>query len=156
MPELQIGKAAPKFSLPSNLDKKIALKDYAGQKVVIYFYPKDMTPGCTQESCDFRDSLTKFKRKKVAVLGVSMDSVERHQKFVDKYGLNFPLLADEDAKVCKAYGVYQKKSMYGKSFMGIVRSTFIIDTKGKVAKIFTKVKVKGHVDEVLEALKDVN
>ena len=111
-----------------------------------------MTSGCTLEAVDFRDSMAKFKKKKAVVLGVSKDSPERHQKFIDKEDLNFNLLSDEDAKVCKLYGVYQKKSLYGHQFMGIVRTTFVINPQGKIHKVFHKVKVKDHVDEVLKAL----
>lgn len=146
------GKKAPAITLPDQNGKKVSLKDFKGKKVVLYFYPKDMTPGCATEACDFRDSLTKIKRKKAVVLGVSRDSVARHEKFTDKYDLNFPLLADEDGEICKKYGVWQKKKFMGREFMGIVRSTFIIDEAGKVKKFFDKVKVKGHVDAVLAEL----
>ena len=149
---LKEGSKAPAFSLPSTENKKIALKDFKGKKVVLYFYPKDMTPGCTQQACGFQEELTKIKRKKAVVLGVSADSLERHQKFAEKYGLKFPLLSDESKKVCEAYGVWQEKQLYGKKFMGIVRTTFIIDSDGKILKIFPKVKVKNHIEEVLEAL----
>jgi len=121
--------------------------------VVLYFYPKDMTPGCTTEACDFRDQHEKLKH--TVVLGVSVDSEERHRRFIDKYGLPFDLIADENQKVTNKYGVWQKKKLYGKEFMGIVRSTFIIDKKGVIRKIFPKVKVKGHVEEVLTALKEL-
>lgn len=152
MAELKEGKKAPAFSLKDGEGKKVALKDFAGKTVVLYFYPKDMTPGCTTQACDFRDSMTRIKRKKTVVLGVSRDSEERHQKFKAKYDLNFQLLADEDGKVCEKYGVWQEKKLYGKTFMGIVRTTFIIDPDGKIKKIFPKVKVKGHVDQVLEEI----
>lgn len=156
MSELAEGKKAPAFSLSSSDGGKVTLASFKGKKnVVLYFYPKDMTPGCTQESCDFRDSLARIKKKDAVVFGISADSIERHEKFRDKYDLNFPLLSDEDKKVLTSYGVWQQKSLYGKKFMGIVRTTVIIDKQGKVAKIFPKVKVKGHVDEVLEALKKI-
>jgi len=149
---LKEGDKAPSFSLTSDSGKTISLKDFKGKTIVLYFYPKDMTPGCTQEACDFRDQQAKYKKAKTVVLGVSKDSVERHVKFRDKYELNFPLLSDEDGKVCEAYGVWKEKSLYGRKFMGIERTTFIIGPTGKVEKIFAKVKVKGHSEEILEAL----
>jgi peroxiredoxin Q/BCP len=152
MAALKEGQKAPAFSLPDQDGEKVALKDFLGKKVVLYFYPKDMTPGCTTEACDFRDNLARVKRKKAVVLGVSKDSPARHQKFIDKHELNFPLLSDEDGKMLEKYGVWKEKSLYGKKFMGIERTTLIIDEKGKVKKVFPKVKVKGHVDQVLEEL----
>ena len=149
---LKEGAKAPQFTLMDDKGKKFSLKDHLGKKVVLYFYPKDLTPGCTTEACDFRDNLARIKRKKALVVGVSKDPVERHEKFRDKYDLTFPLLADEAGKVCEKYGVWQEKKLYGKSFMGIVRTTYIIDEKGKIAHVFEKVKVKGHVDQVLESL----
>jgi peroxiredoxin Q/BCP len=153
---LKEGGKAPAFSLESDSGEKVSLKDFKGKTVVLYFYPKDMTPGCTQQACDFRDSLARLKKTGAVVLGVSRDSVERHGKFIAKYGLTFPLLADADGKVCEAYGVWKEKSLYGRKFMGIERSTFIISPEGKIEKIFSKVKVKGHVDEVLGLLKTGN
>ena len=120
--------------------------------MVLYFYPKDTTPGCTTQACGFRDNLNRFAKSGAAVLGVSADSVESHRKFKDKQGLNFPLLSDPDHKALDAYGVWQEKSLYGRKFMGIVRTTFVIDEDGKIAKVFPKVKVNGHVDEVLASL----
>ncbi len=149
---LSEGDKAPAFKLASDSGETISLADLKGKTVVLYFYPKDLTPGCTQEACDFRDESAAFKKRKAVILGVSADSVERHGKFRDKLGLKFPLLADEDKKVCKAYGVWQEKSLYGKKFMGIVRTTFVIGPDGKIVKVFPKVKVKDHVAEVLEAL----
>ncbi|NBX93059.1 MAG: thioredoxin-dependent thiol peroxidase [Proteobacteria bacterium] len=149
---LKVGDKAPRFMLVDDSGKKISLKDFKGKKVVLYFYPKDLTPGCTVEACDFRDASALFKKKKAVVLGVSRDSVALHKKFKEKHELNFPLLADEDGKVCEAFGVWQEKSMYGKKYMGIARTTFVIDEQGKVEQVFEKVKVKGHIDEVLEAL----
>lgn len=146
------GDKAPPFTLSDEKGRNVSLKDFKGKTVILYFYPKDMTPGCTTEACDFRDTLPKIKRKKAVVLGVSPDPVTRHEKFIEKYDLNFPLLADEDKAVCKAYGVWQPKTLYGKKFMGVVRTTFIIGPTGKIEKIFPKVKVKGHVEAVLEAL----
>lgn len=150
---LKEGKKAPVFTLPNEKEEKVSLKDFLGKKVVLYFYPKDMTSGCTQEACDFRDSHPNFKKIKAVVLGVSKDSVNSHKKFADKYELPFTLLSDEDKKVVEKYGVWKEKSMYGRKYMGIERTTVIIDEKGKVQKIFPKVKVKGHVEEVLEELR---
>ncbi|MBD3299123.1 MAG: thioredoxin-dependent thiol peroxidase [candidate division Zixibacteria bacterium] len=149
---LKEGQAAPAFKLPDADGNIVSLKDFKGQKVVLYFYPKDDTPGCTKEACSFRDGTAELKKKKAAVLGVSPDSVKSHGKFRDKFDLNFPLLADEDKKVVQAYGVWKEKSMYGRTYMGVERTTFIIDEKGKIARIFPKVKVDDHLDEVLEAL----
>ena len=149
---LKVGDKAPPFNLIADNGEKVSLKDFKGKTVVLYFYPKDMTPGCTQEACDFRDSATPYKKKKAVVLGVSKDSQERHEKFRDKYDLNFPLLADEDGKVCNAYGVWKEKSLYGRKFMGIERTTFVIGPDGKINKIFNKVKVKGHAEAVLAEL----
>ena len=148
------GNKAPDFSEKNQDGKPVKLSSFKGKKnIVLYFYPKDMTPGCTTEACDFRDQFEKFKN--TVILGVSTDPPERHQRFIDKYGLPFELIADENKKVANKYGVWQEKKLYGKTFMGIVRSTFIIDKKGVVRKIFQKVKVKEHVDEVLEILKEI-
>jgi thioredoxin-dependent peroxiredoxin len=143
------GDKAPAFTLLSDGNQKVSLSDFKGKKVVLYFYPKDMTPGCTQQACDFQASLSQFKKKKAVVLGISKDSVERHDKFKEKHELEFPLLSDVDGKVCEAYGVWKEKSLYGRKFMGIERTTILIDEKGKVFKIFPKVKVKGHSEAVL-------
>ncbi len=151
MPE--VGKKAPQFTLPDSDGNKVSLKDYLEQKVVLYFYPKDNTSGCTKEACDFRDSIAQFKKLKVAVLGVSKDSQSSHIKFRDKYDLNFPLLSDVDTKVIQKYGVWKEKSMYGKKYMGVERTTFLIDEKGKIEKIYKKVKVSEHVEQVLKDLK---
>jgi peroxiredoxin Q/BCP len=151
---LEVGDKAPDFSGVDENGKKITLKDLKGKKVVLYFYPKDMTTGCTEEACDFRDSYSRLKRKDVVLLGVSPDSEKSHLKFKDKYDLPFPLIADTEKTISNAYGVWQEKSMYGRKYMGIVRSTFIIDEKGKLIAIFPKVKVKGHVDEVLKVLSE--
>lgn len=148
------GKKAPAFTAVDDKGEKISLKDYAGKKVVLYFYPKDMTPGCTTEACDFQENLTKIKRNGAVVIGVSKDSVARHEKFKGKYDLKFPLISDEDGKVCEKFGVWQLKKLYGKEYMGIVRATFLIGETGKVLKVWPKVKVKGHVDEVIEAIKE--
>lgn len=154
MSELKEGKKAPAFSLPDSHGNKVSLKDFLGRKVVLYFYPKDMTSGCTQEACDFRDSFPKFEKIKTDVIGISKDPVKSHKKFSDKYELPFTLLSDEDVKICEKYGVWKEKSMYGKKYMGIERTTFIINEQGKIEKIFPKVKVKGHVEEVLKTLNE--
>ena len=151
---LEEGKNAPAFSLLNQDGNKISLKDFFGKKIVLYFYPKDDTSGCTKEACSFRDSFPKFKKSDAVILGVSPDSVKSHKKFAEKYDLNFDLLADEDKKVVQLYDVWKEKSMYGKKYMGVERTTFIIDENGKIKKIFSKVKVDGHEKEVLEALKD--
>ncbi len=153
---LTVGDKAPEFALPNEAGETVKLKDFKGRQVVLYFYPKDDTPGCTKEACSFRDSLEPIKKAGAVVLGVSLDGRESHQKFIAKYRLPFPLLSDEDATVAKAYGVYKRKNMYGKKFWGIERSTFVIDPAGRVKAIFRKVKVDGHVDEVLAALRNVD
>ncbi len=150
---LKEGDKAPDFTAKDDSGNKIALKDFRGKKVVLYFYPKDNTSGCTKEACNFRDNMGRVKRKDAVVLGVSPDGEKSHTKFKEKFDLNFPLIVDEDKKIVNAYGVWQEKSLYGRKFMGVVRTTFIIDEKGKISKIFSKVKVEGHVDQVLEALK---
>ena len=148
------GNKAPDFSGKNQDGKTIKLSSFRGKKkVVLYFYPKDMTPGCTTEACDFRDQFKEFKN--TVILGVSVDSPERHRKFIDKYNLPFELIADENKKICTKYGVWQEKKLYGKTFMGIVRSTFIIDKAGTVKKILPKVKVKDHAEEVVEILKKI-
>ena len=151
--ELQIGNKAPDFTLPDQDGKTVSLKSLKGKQLVLYFYPKDDTPGCTKEACGFRDSLKAIEKINTVVLGVSMDNAASHQKFIKKYSLPFPLLCDEDGTVSKAYGVYKLKNMYGKTYWGIERSTFIIDETGTLKAIFRKVKVDGHVGEVQAALK---
>lgn len=154
MPKLKVGKNAPAFTLMANNGEEISLKDYAGkEKVVLYFYPKDDTPGCTVEACGFRDTLKKIESEDAVVLGVSPDGIGSHNKFIEKFKLPFLLLSDEDKKVCKAYGVWVKKNMYGREYMGVARTTFIIDEGGKIAKIYEKVKPEGHAQEVLELLR---
>ncbi len=150
---LQVGDKAPDFTLPDQDGKPVSLKDFAGKKLVLYFYPKDNTPGCTREACAFKENIAAFNRIKTAVLGVSPDSSASHIKFIAKYELNFPLLADTERAVSTAYGVFKEKLMYGKKVMGIERTTFIIDEKGRIEKIFPKVKVDGHIEQVLAALK---
>lgn len=150
---LQEGDKAPSFKLPDQNGKVVSLNDFKGKKnVVLYFYPKDLTPGCTTEACDFSSNLKQFEKKDAVVLGVSLDDEARHLKFIEKYKLAHSLLADVNRKASEAYGVYQQKSLYGKKFMGIVRSTFVIGKDGKIKKIFPKVKVAGHWKEVLESL----
>ncbi len=150
---LKEGDKAPAFSAQSE-DGKTSLKDYKGKWVVLYFYPKDMTPGCTTEACDFRDNQARLKKAGAVVLGVSRDPVKRHAAFREKYDLNFPLLSDEDGALCKVFGVWKEKSLYGRKFMGIERTTFVINPAGKIAKIFCKVKVKDHVDAVIASIDD--
>jgi thioredoxin-dependent peroxiredoxin len=151
--ELVIGDQAPDFTLPTDQDQSITLSHLRGKKVVLYFYPKDQTPGCTKEACDFRDQFAQFKQHGVEVFGISKDSVKSHQKFKEKHSLPFTLLVDENGDVCEAYGVINKKSLFGKTFLGIERRTFLIDEKGKIAAIWRKVKVNGHVEQVLNASK---
>lgn len=146
------GEKAPGFSLPDGSGKRVSLGDFAGKRLVMFFYPKDNTSGCTAEACDFRDNIARVRKSGAEVVGVSGDSVASHAKFAGKHDLPYPLLSDERGSTLRAYGVWQKKSFMGKSHMGIVRSTFIIDGKGRIEKVFPKVKVDGHVDEVLEAL----
>ena len=148
------GKAAPAFSLDSTEGRKISLKEFKGKsKVVLYFYPKDDTPGCTTEACQFRDAFKDFEKAGAVILGVSPDPLKKHDKFRAKFELPFTLLADEDHAVSEAYGVWKEKSMYGRKYMGIERTTVVIDTAGKVAKLFPKVSVTGHDIAVLEAVK---
>ena len=146
-----IGKPAPDFTLPSTTGETISLKQFKGKKtVVLYFYPKDETPGCTKEACAFRDIYGDLDRQGVVLLGVSTDYMESHLAFRDHHKLPFPLLADEDAAVSKLYGVYKQKNLYGKKYMGIERTTFVIDKTGRIAQIWPKVKVDGHIQDVLE------
>lgn len=149
---LKTGQKAPAFTLFSDSGEKISLKSLSGKKVILYFYPKDDTPGCTKESCDFRDHFSVLKKSGAVVIGVSKDSVNSHMKFKTKYKLPFPLLSDEEGKVCEAYGVWKEKSMYGRTYMGIEWTTFLIDESGKILKVYPKVSVPGHVDEVLKDL----
>ncbi len=151
--ELKVGDKAPPFSLKTESGSTVSLNSLKGNQVVLYFYPKDDTPGCTKEACAFRDSIKPIERADAVVLGVSMDNADSHTKFIKKYGLPFTLLCDEDGTVSKTYDVYRKKSMYGRTYWGIERSTFIIDEAGRLKAIFRKVKVDGHVAEVQAALK---
>jgi peroxiredoxin Q/BCP len=152
MPLIEPGKKAPAFALPDQDGKTHTLSDYAGQPVVLYFYPKDDTPGCTKEACAFRDNLPKFARGKAAVFGISVLDATSKAKFSKKYALTFPLLADEDHEVAEKYGAWQEKSMYGKKYMGVARITYLIGPDGKVARRWDAVKVDGHADEVLAAV----
>lgn len=151
-----IGKKAPDFKLAATGDQTIQLSKLKGQPVVVYFYPKDDTPGCTAEACGFRDTLGELQKMDVAVIGISKDSVASHEKFAKKFDLNFPLASDADGKVCEAYETWIEKSMYGRKYMGIDRATFLIDADGKVAQIWRKVSVPGHIAEVAKAIHDLH
>jgi peroxiredoxin Q/BCP len=149
---MKVGQKAPEFSVVDDSGKTVKLSDFKGKKVVLYFYPKDDTPGCTKEACNFRDGIAEIKKQGAVVLGVSADSAESHKKFKTKFDLNFQLLADTDKKIVESYDVWKEKSMYGKKYMGIERTTYVIDKDGKISHIFPKVKVDEHYDEVLAAL----
>ena len=150
-----IGKPAPDFSLPSTTGENVSLKQFKGKKtVVLYFYPKDETPGCTREACDFRDHGAEFERHNAVILGISTDPLETHHKFREKHQLPFTLLSDEDATVSKLFGVYKQKNLYGKKYMGIERTTFVIDKTGRIAQIYPKVKVEGHIQDLLEFVRE--
>ncbi|MFW6197401.1 MAG: thioredoxin-dependent thiol peroxidase [Myxococcota bacterium] len=149
---LEPGKKAPAFTLPSSEGGKVALKDLAGKWVVLYFYPKDDTPGCTTEAQGFRDARAELDEREAVVLGVSKDSIDSHCKFRDKHDLNFQLLSDPEGKVLEKYGAWGEKNMYGRKSMGVIRTTVLIDPKGKVARVWPRVRVKGHVEQVLSAL----
>ncbi|HJS50344.1 MAG TPA: thioredoxin-dependent thiol peroxidase [Pyrinomonadaceae bacterium] len=148
---LKVGDKAPDFKTTDQDGNTVKLSDHKGERVVLYFYPKDDTPGCTKEACSFRDADTTYRKKGIKVFGVSTDSEKSHQKFISKFQLPFDLLADTDKSIVEKYGVWGEKSMYGKKYMGTMRKTFLIDEKGKIAKIFDKVNVAEHADEVLEA-----
>ncbi|MBY0214992.1 thioredoxin-dependent thiol peroxidase [Paenibacillus illinoisensis] len=149
------GSLAPDFELPSSTGETVKLSDYRGQRVLIYFYPKDMTSSCTQQACDFRDRHEEFKGLNAVILGISTDPMSRHDKFIAKYGLPFTLLSDEEHQVAEQYGVWQLKKLYGKEYMGIVRSTFLINEEGKLVKEWSKVRVKGHIESALETVKSL-
>ncbi|GGA49901.1 thioredoxin-dependent thiol peroxidase [Paenibacillus physcomitrellae] len=153
--ELQPGQLVPDFTLPSSTGADISLSDYKGRPVVLYFYPKDQTPACTQEACDFRDRAEYYERHGAVLLGISGDDLKSHGRFAAKHELPFPLLSDVDHEVCRLFGVWQLKKMYGREYEGIVRSTFLIDAEGKLARAWRKVKVKNHAEEVLEAVKQL-
>jgi len=150
--KLKEGDKAPNFAAPTNGGKSVALTDLKGQNVILYFYPKDDTPGCTKEACAFRDQFAAFKQKGAVVLGVSVDPVKSHDRFVEKFKLPFPLLADEDKKIVQAYGVWGQKSFMGRKYLGVHRVTFLIGPDGKIRKIWLKVKPEKHTEEVLAAL----
>ncbi len=150
-----IGKAAPAFALHTDTGEMLALKDLKGKTVVMYFYPKDDTTSCTKQACDFRDNMPRFKRGGAVILGVSPDSVKSHQKFKVKYDLPFTLLSDPDHVIAEKYGVWKEKSMYGRTFMGVERTTFLIDAAGKLRHVFAKVTPAGHADVVAEAVKAI-
>ena len=153
---IQTGQPAPDLPLQDDQGRTIRLADFRGKIIVLYFYPKDDTPGCTKESCDFRDRLDRVTRQGAVVLGVSVDSVASHQRFKEKYGLTFPLLSDPEKRLAEAYGVSKLKSLYGRSFLGIERTTIVIDEAGRIAKIFPKVRVEGHVDDVLHVIESLH
>lgn len=149
---LKEGDKAPEFTTLDSNGQKVSLKDFRGKNVVLYFFPKANTPGCTTETCDFRDHYSEIKKRGAVILGMSADSLKAQSSFSTQYSVSFPLLCDEEKKILKSYGVWKEKSLYGRKFMGIERTTVIIDKDGKIKKVFPKVKVKGHIDEVLQAL----
>ncbi|WP_440116180.1 thioredoxin-dependent thiol peroxidase [Paenibacillus sp. QZ-Y1] len=149
------GTLAPEFELPSSTGDNVKLSNYRGQRVLLYFYPKDMTSSCTQQACDFRDRHEEFQGLNTVILGISTDPMKQHDKFIAKYGLPFILLSDEEHQVAEQYGVWQMKKMYGKEYMGLVRSTFLIDEEGVLLKAWSKVRVKGHIEAALEALQEL-
>ena len=155
MPILSVGDAAPNFHTTDQDGKPVSLRDFRGRKVVLYFYPKDDTPGCTKEACSFRDAWAQFRKRKVAVLGVSVDDAKAHKKFAEKFSLPFTLLADPEKALVRDYGVWGQKSMYGRKYMGTNRVTYLIDEKGKIAAVWPKVKPEGHAEEILEKIGDL-
>jgi peroxiredoxin Q/BCP len=152
---IEVGKKAPAISLPDAEGTKRTLKEFLGKKVVLYFYPKDNTSGCTSEACDFRDAFPNFSKTNAVIIGLSPDSVQSHKRFAEKFELPFILLSDEDKKVLEKYGVWKEKSMYGRKYMGVERTTILVDEKGIIRKIYPKVKVNGHVDQVSNDLKEI-
>lgn len=152
---LETGNTAPKFTAPTDKGGTLNLADLKGQKIVLYFYPKDDTTGCTKEACAFRDAAAAFAKAGAVIVGVSRDSVAKHDKFKIKYDLPFTLVSDEDGSICETYGVWVEKSMYGRKYMGIERATFLIDAKGRIGHIWRKVKIPGHVDAVLKAVEGI-
>ena len=149
---ISIGSTAPNFTLKDQNGTIVRLSDFLGKKVILYFYVRDDTPGCTRQACEFRDDIDSLRKRNIIVLGVSPNSVDSHKRFVEKYNLTFSLLADEDAKLAKKYGVWAKKNMYGRTFYGIIRSTFVIDEEGRIMKEYRRVKVDGHLGRVLKEL----
>jgi thioredoxin-dependent peroxiredoxin len=156
MPRLEAGDKAPAFSLPDQDGKKVALKDFKGAPVVVYFYPADDTPGCTKEACQFNENLTTFNRAGVKVIGISPDGAIKHQRFREKYGLKFPLLSDPEHTVMEAFGAWGEKTMYGKKTTGTIRSTFLVDPKGTVSRAWYNVRADGHAAKVLEEIKSTH
>ena len=155
MPKVSVGKKVPDFTLPATGEQDISLSDFKGKNVVVYFYPKDSTPGCTTEGQDFRDHINTFRRRKTVILGISRDSIKSHENFKAKQDFPFELLSDAEEEACSLFDVIKEKNMYGRKVMGIERSTFLIDGNGKLRKEWRKVKVKGHVDEVLDAIREL-
>jgi peroxiredoxin Q/BCP len=155
MSKITVGRKAPDFRLPATGDQTLALSDFKGRNVVVYFYPKDSTPGCTTEGQEFRDRIATFRRRNTVILGISRDSIKSHETFKARQELPFNLLSDAEEKVCRLFDVIREKNMYGRKVMGIERSTFLIDDRGVLRREWRKVKVKGHADEVLEAIKDL-
>jgi peroxiredoxin Q/BCP len=155
MTQLQVGQAVPDFTLKSGSGREVSLRDYRGKKLIIYFYPADMTPSCTQEACDFRDFNGQFAEWNAEVIGISPDDPNKHQRFTAKYELPFELLSDPDHEVCELFGVWQLKKLYGKEYMGVVRSTFLIDEEGKLVQEWRNIRVKNHVVNVLQALREL-
>lgn len=152
---IEIGQQAPDFTLKDQEGKDVSLSNFQGKNIILYFYPKDMTPGCTTQACDFRDNYEAFEQYNTVIIGISPDQIERHQKFIAKHGLPFKLLADTEQEVAKLYDVWKLKKMFGKEFYGIERSTFIINQAGILQKEFRKVKVKGHIEETLQFVKEM-
>ena len=152
---IEIGKKAPAFSLLDGDGNKRTLKEFLGKKVVLYFYPKDNTSGCTAEACDFRDAFPQFNKLGLEIIGISPDSVQSHKKFAEKFNLPFILLSDEPKKVLDKYGVWKEKSMYGRKYMGVIRTTVLVDEKGTIRKIYPKVQVKGHVEQVAKDIAEI-
>jgi peroxiredoxin Q/BCP len=150
MPKLEAGAKAPSFTLPDQDGNKVSLSNFAGRRVIVYFYPKDDTPGCTAEACQFNENLTRFEKADVPVIGISPDKADSHQKFRAKYGLGFTLLSDPDHSVMERYGAWGEKTMYGRTTTGVIRSTFLVDEKGKIARAWYNVKANGHAAKVLE------
>jgi len=153
---LNIGDKAPTFTMPTDCGNDVTLSDFSGQNLVLYFYPKDDTPGCTRQACDFTENLSQFNNMDTAVLGVSKDSIKKHQKFKAKHNLTFSLASDEATSVCEDYGVWKEKSMYGKTYMGIERTTFLINPSGKIDYVWRQVKVKGHIEDLKNHIKPSN
>lgn len=152
---LQIGKTAPDFTLPGSNGKNVSLSDFRGKKVILYFYPKNMTPTCTQQACDFRDYSAEIQKAGAEIVGISPNPISSHETFINKYSLPFLLLADEDKKVCSLYGVWKLKKMYGREYMGVERSTFLIDEDGKLIEEWRKVRIKGHIDKILQRMEQI-